>query len=89
MSKNLMIIESPGKIKSLSEYLGRDFRVMSSQGHIRDIEGIGKNSIGIDFANDYMPNYEIDPQKIQLVESLRKEAEKADKVWLACDPDRE
>ena len=89
MSKNLMIVESPSKGKTIAKYLGKDFRLMSSQGHVRDIEGIGKNSIGIDFENGYAPNYVIDKDKEQLVESLRQEAMKADKVWLASDPDRE
>ena len=89
MSKNLMIVESPSKGKTIAKYLGKDFRLMSSQGHIRDIEGVGKNSMGIDFNNGYTPNYVIDKDKLHLVEALRKEALKADKVWLASDPDRE
>ena len=84
-----MIVESPSKGKTIAKYLGKDFQLMSSQGHIRDIEGVGKNSMGIDFANGYSPNYVIDKDKEQLVASLRKEALKADKVWLASDPDRE
>ena len=84
-----MIVESPSKGKTIAKYLGKDFRLMSSQGHVRDIEGIGKNSIGIDFNNAYTPNYVIDKEKMHLVDSLRKEALKADKVWLASDPDRE
>jgi DNA topoisomerase-1 len=89
MSKNLMIVEAPTKAKQIAKYLGKDFRVMASQGHIRDIEGMGKNSMGIDFKNGYAPNYVIDKEKEHLVESLRAEALKADKVWLASDPDRE
>ena len=89
MSKNLMIVESPSKGKTIAKYLGKDFRLMSSQGHVRDIEGVGKNSMGIDFNNAYAPNYVIDKEKMHLVDSLRKEALKADKVWLASDPDRE
>ena len=84
-----MIVESPSKGKTIAKYLGKDFRLMSSQGHIRDIEGVGKNSMGVDFNNNYAPNYVIDKDKIQLVDALRKEALKADKVWLASDPDRE
>ena len=89
MSKNLMIVESPSKGKTIAKYLGKDFRVLSSKGHIRDIEAMGKNSVGIDFNNGYAPHYVIDKTKEQLVESLRKEALRADKVWLASDPDRE
>ena len=89
MSKNLMIVESPTKAEKFRKFLGKDFRVMASKGHIRDIEGAGKNSIGIDFSNNYAPNYVIEEDKMQLVESLRQEALKADKVWFASDPDRE
>lgn len=89
MSKNLVIVESPTKAKTIGEFLGSDYQIMSSQGHIRDIEGIGKNTIGIDFNNGYAPNYAIDSHKEQLVESLRKAAKSADKVWLASDEDRE
>ena len=56
MSKNLMIVESPTKAEKFRKFLGKDFRVMASKGHIRDIEGAGKNSIGIDFSNNYAPN---------------------------------
>ena len=89
MSKNLMIVESPTKADKFRKYLGKDFRVMASKGHIRDIEGVGKNSMGIDFSNNYAPNYVIEASKVQLVESLRQEALKADRVWFASDPDRE
>ena len=89
MSKNLVIVESPAKAKTIEKFLGKDFRVLSSQGHIRDIEAIGKNSMGIDFQNGYAPNYVIDKQKEHLVQSLTTEANKADKVWLASDEDRE
>ena len=84
-----MIVESPGKADMIEKYLGKDFHVMASRGHIRDIEGVGKNSMGVDFNNSYAPNYVIDKDKIALVESLRKEAQKADMVWFASDPDRE
>ena len=89
MSKNLVIVESPAKAKTIEKFLGKDFRVLSSQGHIRDIEAIGKNSMGIDFQKGYAPNYVIDKQKEHLVQSLAIEAKKADKVWLASDEDRE
>ena len=89
MSKNLVIVESPAKAKTIEKFLGKDFRVLSSQGHIRDIEAIGKNSMGIDFNNGYAPNYVIDKQKEHLVQSLATEANKADRVWLASDEDRE
>ncbi len=89
MGKQLVIVESPTKAKTIGKFLGSDYQIMSSQGHIRDIEGVGKNNIGIDFDNGYTPNYTIDTQKEALVESLLKAAKKADKVWLASDEDRE
>ena len=89
MSKNLVIVESPAKAKTIEKFLGTDYHVMSSQGHIRDIEGIGKNSTGIDFDNNYQPNYVIEPQKHHLLNQLRTEVKKADTVWLASDEDRE
>ncbi len=89
MSKNLVIVESPAKARTIEKFLGKDYHVLSSQGHIRDIEGVGKNSIGIDFNNGYAPHYAIDPRKHKLIEQLRSEANKADVVWLASDEDRE
>ena len=89
MSKNLVIVESPAKAKTIEKFLGADFHVLSSQGHIRDIESVGKNSMGIDFEHGYQPNYVIDPHKTQLIDQLRREAKKADTVWLASDEDRE
>jgi len=89
MSKNLVIVESPAKAKTIEKFLGADYRVLSSQGHIRDIEGAGKHNIGIDFANGYTPNYVPEPSKLHLIDTLRKEAGKAETVWLASDEDRE
>lgn len=89
MSKNLVIVESPAKAKTIEKFLGEDFHVLSSQGHIRDIEGQGKNSLGIDFQNGYEPNYVIDATKERLINTLSTEAKKADTVWLASDEDRE
>ena len=89
MSKNLVIVESPAKAKTIEKYLGADYHVLSSQGHIRDIEGAGKNNIGIDFDHNYRPNYVISPQKEHIINELSKEVKKADVVWLASDEDRE
>ena len=89
MSKNLVIVESPEKAKTRGKFLGSDYHVLSSKGHVRDIEGQGKNSIGIDFEHHYEPHYVIDPSKEALLATLRKEADKADCVWLASDEDRE
>ena len=68
MSKNLVIVESPAKAKTIEKFLGSDYHVLSSQGHIRDIEPLGKNSMGIDFDHNYAPNYVIDPKKQTLLE---------------------
>ena len=89
MSKNLVIVESPAKAKTIEKFLGTEYHVLSSQGHVRDIEPVGKNSMGIDFEHGYAPNYAIDPHKEQLIEQLRRETKIADTVWLASDEDRE
>ncbi len=89
MSKNLVIVESPAKAKTIEKFLGKDFHVLSSQGHIRDIEGVGKNSIGIDFDHNYQPHYVIDASKKHILDQLQTEVKKADIVWLASDEDRE
>lgn len=89
MSKNLVIVESPAKAKTIEKFLGEDYHVLSSQGHIRDIEPLGKNSMGIDFEHNYRPNYVVDPKKQHLLDTLKNEVKKADTVWLASDEDRE
>ena len=89
MSKNLVIVESPTKAGTIGKFLGKDFLVLSSRGHIRDIENEGRHGIGIDFDNGYTPHYVIDEQKQHLINTLRQEVKKADKVWLASDEDRE
>jgi len=89
MSKNLVIVESPHKADTIGKFLGSDYHVLSSQGHVRDIEPIGKNSLGIDFEHGYAPHYAIDAHKEHLIEQLQREAKKADTVWLASDEDRE
>ena len=89
MSKNLVIVESPAKAKTIEKFLGSEYHVLSSQGHVRDIEPIGKNSMGIDFEHGYQPHYAIDAHKEHLIEQLQREVKKADTVWLASDEDRE
>ena len=84
--KNLVIVESPAKAKTIEKFLGPDYRVMSSYGHIRDLK---KKSFSIDVDNDFNPIYEIPDDKTQLVAELKREAAKADVVWLASDEDRE
>ena len=85
MQKNLVIVESPAKAKTLEKFLGKDYKVMSSYGHIRDLK---KKDFGVDLDN-LNPEYEIPAEKEALVKSLRKNAKEAETVWLASDEDRE
>ncbi len=85
MSKNLVIVESPAKAKTIQKYLGKDFTVKSSFGHIRDLP---KKGLNIDIENGFMPTYEINPDKKKVVSELRAAAKGAE-VWLASDEDRE
>jgi len=86
MAKNLMIVESPAKAKTIEKFLGKDFVVKSCYGHIRDLE---KANFGIDFNNNYEPKYVVSPDKEALVKELKKLAKSADEIWLATDEDRE
>lgn len=86
MSKNLVIVESPAKAKTIEKFLGKDYKVLSSYGHIRDLKS---KSFSIDVDNNFAPIYEIPSDKKSLVDNLRAEAAKADTVWLASDEDRE
>ena len=86
MSKNLVIVESPAKAKTIEKFLGSDFKVVSSNGHISDLPS---NELGIDLENDYNPKYIISKDKKDLVKNLKKELKKVDTVWLASDEDRE
>lgn len=84
--KNLVIVESPAKAKTIEKYLGRNYKVVASVGHIRDLK---KSSMSIDFENNYEPQYINIRGKGPLINDLKKEAKKAKKVYLASDPDRE
>ena len=86
MQKNLVIVESPAKAKTIEKFLGDEYKVLSSYGHIRDLK---KKEFSIDVANGYQPTYEIPEDKKKLVKELKSEAKKADMVWLASDEDRE
>lgn len=86
MSKNLLIVESPAKAKTIEKYLGKDFTVKSSYGHIRDL---AKGAKGIEIENDFKPTYEISPEKTKVVRELKAAAKNASHVWLATDEDRE
>lgn len=90
MSKNLVIVESPAKAKTIEKYLGRDFTVLSSIGHIRSIAKKGPGgTAAIDVANGFATTYEIDPDKKKVITELKKAVKTADNVWLATDEDRE
>lgn len=86
MIENLVIVESPAKAKTIEKYLGKDFRVVSSFGHIRDLK---KKNLGIDIENDFAPEYEIPKEKAKVVGELRKAAAESKIVWIASDEDRE
>ena len=86
MHKYLVIVESPAKVKTISRFLGANYKVMASQGHVRDLP---KSQMGVDIEHDYEPKYITIRGKGDILAALRKEAKKADKVYLATDPDRE
>jgi DNA topoisomerase-1 len=86
MSKNLVIVESPAKAKTIAKYLGKDFTVKSSFGHVRDLP---KKGMSVDIENNFTPAYEVSPDKKKTVAELRKAAKEAEIVWLASDEDRE
>lgn len=86
MAKNLVIVESPNKISTIEKFLGKDYKVLSSKGHIRDLK---KTGLGIDIDNDFAPMYEIPSDKKKTVSELKKAVSEAEVVWLASDEDRE
>jgi DNA topoisomerase IA len=86
MAKNLLIVESPAKAKTIEKILGSDFQVKSCFGHIRDLQKAG---MGIDMDKNYEPTYIISPEKEKVVKDLKGLAKKSDEVWLATDEDRE
>lgn len=86
MAKNLVIVESPAKAKTIEKFLGKEFQVASSFGHIADLPS---KEIGVDVENDFKPKYEVSPDKKKLVKELKDLSKKAETVWLASDEDRE
>lgn len=86
MAKRLVIVESPAKAKTVNRYLGSDFLVSASMGHVRDLP---KSKLGVDVENDFEADYRIIPEREELVSKLQKMAEKSEEVYLAADPDRE
>ena len=89
MPKNLVIVESPSKSKTIEKYLGKDFHVVSSKGHIRDLATTGKYGLGVDVDNDFKPTYVPIEGKQKMIAALKKDVKEASKVYLATDPDRE
>jgi len=86
MAKNLLIVESPAKAKTIEKILGKDFTVKSSFGHIRDL---AKGNQAIEIDNDFKPNYIVSPDKKKVVKDLKDSMKKVDEVWIATDEDRE
>ncbi|MFN0087254.1 MAG: type I DNA topoisomerase [Blastocatellia bacterium] len=86
MSKSLVIVESPSKAKTINKYLGKDFKVIASVGHIKDLP---KKGLGVDVENDFEPTYEVMPGKERVVREIREAAKEAETVFIATDPDRE
>ena len=89
MTKNLVIVESPSKSKTIEKYLGAGFKVVSSKGHIRDLATTGKYGLGVDVDNDFKPNYVPIEGKQKTINELKKLTKDSDKIYLATDPDRE
>lgn len=87
--RNLVIVESPSKSKTIEKYLGKEYKVTSSKGHIRDLTTSGKYGLGVDLDNNYKPSYKVISGKGKLVKELKKEISNSDYVILATDPDRE
>jgi len=87
MQKNLVIVESPAKAKTIEKFLGADYKVLSSYGHIRDLKE--KGGLGVDVKNDFKPEYIVSPDKAEIVKNLKKAAKETRMVWLASDEDRE
>lgn len=89
MAKKLVIVESPSKSKTIEKYLGKDYKVVSSKGHIRDLSTTGKFGLGVDVENGFTPNYVPIKGKGTIIKELKKDVKESDTVYLASDPDRE
>ena len=89
LSKKLVIVESPSKSKTIEKYLGNEYKVVSSLGHIRDLSTSGKFGFGVDLDNRFKPDYKLIKGKKKLVTELKKQVKSSDFVYLATDPDRE
>ena len=89
MAKNLVIVESPSKSKTIEKYLGEDFKVVSSKGHIRDLSTTGQYGLGVDIEDGFKPNYVPIKGKGNIIKELKKDVKDSDIIYLASDPDRE
>ena len=89
MAKKLVIVESPSKSKTIEKYLGSDFKVVSSKGHIRDLSTTGQYGLGVDIENGFTPNYVAIKGKTNVIKELKKDVKDSELVYLASDPDRE
>ena len=87
--KNLVIVESPAKSKTIEKYLGKEYKVVSSKGHIRDLATRGPEGLGVDIENDFKATYSIPRKKNDIIKSLKADVKECDFVYLATDPDRE
>ena len=85
----LVIVESPTKCHTIGKYLGDEYKVMASLGHVRDLSIKGKSGLGIDVEHGFKPTYEVQPKQMGVVRDLKKNAKEADEVIIATDPDRE
>ncbi len=86
MAKNLLVVESPAKAKTIKRYLGADFQVAPSVGHVMDLP---KSKLGVDIEHDFKPEYHVIQGKAKIIEDLKKAAKNKDNIYLATDPDRE
>ena len=86
MAKSLVVVESPAKARTINKYLGRNFKVVASMGHIRDLP---KSKLGVDVEDGFLPVYDIIPARKKVIKSLKDAAKTVDHVYIATDPDRE
>jgi DNA topoisomerase-1 len=86
MSKNLVIVESPAKAKTIEKFLGSDYKVVASMGHIRDLP---EKELGVDIEKNFTPNYQVTKEKKKIVDELKNLAKKYQEIWIATDEDRE
>ena len=86
MAKALVVVESPAKAKTINKYLGRDYKVIASMGHVRDLP---KSKLGVDVDNDFEPTYEVIAERKKVIKELKDAAKDADDIYVATDPDRE